>query len=50
MNITQMVIIAVFDMVLEVMAHVVIIAMTHTFMNSCVPYGHYDYDTRSNNC
>ena len=25
-------------------------AMTHTFMNSCAPYGHNDYDTCSNNC
>ena len=45
-----MVIMAVFDMVLEIMAHVVIMAMTHKFMNGCAPYGHNDYDTCSNNC
>ena len=50
MNITQIVIMAVFDMVLEVMAHVFMMAMTHTTMKSCDPYGHNDYGTRSNNC
>ena len=46
----QMVIMAVFDMILEVMARVVMMAMTHTFMNSCAPYGYNDYDTCRNNC
>ena len=46
MNITQMAIMAVFDMVLVVMAHVVMMAMTHTFMNSCAPYT----QSCSNNC
>ena len=50
MNITQIVIMAVFDMVLEFIAHVVMKAMTHTFMNSCAPYDHNDYNTCSNNC
>ena len=50
MDMTQMLILAIFNMVLEVMAHVVMMAMTHTFMNSCAPYGHNDYDKCSHNC
>ena len=50
MDMTQMLIMAVFNMVLEVVAHVVIMAMAHTFMNSCALYGHNDYDTCSNTC